>query len=188
MYAKLLCRKLLHQSFASSTSHFKILPFGVLVKDVKHVDGLFLRNTSPSLLFGARYVGTHKQKPTEIEFVKTGYDEPMTFRHRLKLTFRDYGTVAFGFHMTISIASLAICYLIVERTGFDITELKFVDIDKLTYFVGKYQHHFATGSNFLIAYALHKCLMPLRIMTTVTFVPLTVRYLRSKGIMKATKE
>lgn len=47
----------------------------------------------------------------------------------------------------------------------------------------------ATGaSTFVVAYALHKCLAPVRISITLVSVPIIVRYLRAKGILKAKKK
>jgi hypothetical protein len=46
----------------------------------------------------------------------------------------------------------------------------------------------ATGaSTFVIAYAVHKVFVPVRIATTLTATPFIVRYLRMKGILKAPK-
>ena len=43
----------------------------------------------------------------------------------------------------------------------------------------------AGASTFVIAYAVHKVFAPVRISITLTSVPFIVRYLRSKGILKA---
>ena len=43
----------------------------------------------------------------------------------------------------------------------------------------------AGASTFVIAYAVHKVFMPVRISITLTATPFIVRHLRIKGILKA---
>lgn len=45
----------------------------------------------------------------------------------------------------------------------------------------------AEASNFVVAYALHKMLAPVRIGITLAAVPVIVRYLRKIGFLKAPK-
>jgi len=45
----------------------------------------------------------------------------------------------------------------------------------------------AEASNFVIAYALHKILAPVRIGITLAAVPVIVRYLRKMGVLKVPK-
>jgi hypothetical protein len=45
----------------------------------------------------------------------------------------------------------------------------------------------AGASNFVIAYALHKMLAPVRIGITLAATPVIVRYLRKIGVLKSPK-
>ena len=45
----------------------------------------------------------------------------------------------------------------------------------------------AEASNFVIAYALHKILAPVRIGITLAATPVIVRYLRKMGVLKVPK-
>ncbi len=45
---------------------------------------------------------------------------------------------------------------------------------------------YKTASTMGVAHILHKLLLPIRAFVTITSVPLIVKYLRAKGIMKAT--
>uniref|UniRef100_A0A8C4QA37 Family with sequence similarity 210 member B n=1 Tax=Eptatretus burgeri TaxID=7764 RepID=A0A8C4QA37_EPTBU len=95
-------------------------------------------------------------------------------RQRLKQLFKDYGAVAVSFHVSISLLSLGACYTAVS-SGVDVSKmLQLMRMDE-----AMVHSQIAAGtSTFLIAYAVHKLLAPLRISTTLVSVPFIVHYLR----------
>jgi len=99
----------------------------------------------------------------------------------LKKAVTQYGPTVIIFHVTISLASLGLFYLLVS-SGIDVVKL----VENLPYVGGKMSSNsVATGaSTFVIAYAVHKVFAPVRISITLGSVPLIVRFLRSKGILK----
>ncbi|ESO04579.1 hypothetical protein HELRODRAFT_78789 [Helobdella robusta] len=105
----------------------------------------------------------------------------LTQRQRLKLAVRDYGSTVVIFHVTISLASLGICYLAVS-SGLDVVAwLSWLGVGKSIL-----ESRLATGaSTFVISYAVHKVFAPVRIGITLTCTPLIVRYLRRVGFLKA---
>jgi hypothetical protein len=103
---------------------------------------------------------------------------------KLALLLRDYGPAAMVIHICISLTSLGICYALVEF-GIPINVL--LDRLGITDWMGPDSSlaKITTGStNFVIAYAIHKCFMPLRIIATGALTPGLVNFLRSKNILK----
>jgi len=116
---------------------------------------------------------------------------------KLKRAVKDYGMTVVVFHVSISLASLGICYLIVS-SGVDISGLQAwfdgsdgqsissqnessspsVDVGSVA----------AGVSTFVIAYSMHKLFAPARIATTLTCTPFIVKFLRTKGILKTPKQ
>jgi len=107
--------------------------------------------------------------------------EPPSRREKLKKAVTQYGPTVIIFHVTISLASLGLFYLLVS-SGIDVVKL----VENLPYVGEKMSSNsVATGaSTFVIAYAVHKVFAPVRISITLGSVPLIVRFLRSKGILK----
>lgn len=107
--------------------------------------------------------------------------EPLTPTEKLKKAAKEYGSVLVAFHVGISLVSLGTVYAAV---------LYGVDVQQ---WIGKLGMQgaddgakiVAGASQFIIAYAIHKSFAPVRISITLVSVPLIVRYLRAKGIMKA---
>uniref|UniRef100_UPI00358DF613 protein FAM210B, mitochondrial n=1 Tax=Myxine glutinosa TaxID=7769 RepID=UPI00358DF613 len=95
-------------------------------------------------------------------------------RQRLKQLFKDYGAVAVSFHVSISLLSLGACCMAVS-SGVDVSKmLQLMRVDE-----EMVQSRIAAGtSTFVIAYAVHKLLAPLRISTTLVSVPFLVHYIR----------
>ncbi|XP_054836207.1 protein FAM210B, mitochondrial [Eublepharis macularius] len=99
---------------------------------------------------------------------------------QLKKVFKEYGAVAVGFHVGISLMSLGMFYLAVS-SGVDMTALLF----KLGFDEALVQSKLAAGtSTFVLAYAIHKLFAPVRISITLVSVPFLVRYFRKTGIFK----
>merc|ERR1712062_267794 len=107
--------------------------------------------------------------------------QPPSRKEKLKKAVTQYGPTVIIFHVTISLASLGLFYLLVS-SGIDVVKL----VENLPYVGEKMSSNsVATGaSTFVIAYAVHKVFAPVRISITLGSVPLIVRFLRSKGILK----
>lgn len=107
----------------------------------------------------------------------------LTSREKLKKAAKEYGSVLIVFHVGISLISLGTVYFFISN-GVDVQQwigwLGMSNANESTQIV-------AGASQFIIAYAIHKSLAPIRISITLVSVPLIVRYLRAKGIMKAKK-
>lgn len=107
----------------------------------------------------------------------------LTTREKFKKAAKEYGSVLIVFHVGISLISLGTMYFFIS-TGVDVQQwiswMGMSGADNNTKIV-------AGASQFIIAYAIHKSLAPVRISITLVSVPLIVRYLRAKGIMKMKK-
>uniref|UniRef100_W8AZ70 Protein FAM210B n=2 Tax=Ceratitis capitata TaxID=7213 RepID=W8AZ70_CERCA len=104
-------------------------------------------------------------------------------KEQLKKAFKDYGSTVIIFHVTISLASLGACYLLVSG-GIDIVPL----LERLGFASTVLTNKITTGaSTFVIAYAIHKVFAPVRISITLGATPFIVRFMRSKGYMKPPK-
>uniref|UniRef100_A0A1L8D9G5 Putative conserved plasma membrane protein n=1 Tax=Nyssomyia neivai TaxID=330878 RepID=A0A1L8D9G5_9DIPT len=104
-------------------------------------------------------------------------------KDKLKAAVKDYGATVIVFHVTISLASLGLSYLLVS-SGLDVkqilTSLNLGD----TALAGKVA---TEASTFVVAYAIHKVFAPVRISITLGATPFIVRYLRKRGILKVKK-
>jgi len=105
----------------------------------------------------------------------------LTPKEKLKKAAKEYGSVLIAFHVGISLISLGTVYFFISN-GVDVQQwigwMGMSNADESTKIV-------AGASQFIIAYAIHKSLAPVRISITLVSVPLIVRYLRTKGIMKS---
>lgn len=105
----------------------------------------------------------------------------MSKKDQLKRAVKDYGSTVIVFHVMISLASLGFFYVLVS-SGIDVMSL----VVKLPYIgeqLGK-SSLAAGASTFVIAYAVHKVFVPVRMSITLTATPFIVRYLRAKGFLK----
>ncbi|KAM9120576.1 protein FAM210B, mitochondrial [Pangshura tecta] len=99
---------------------------------------------------------------------------------QLKKVFKEYGAVGVSFHVGISLMSLGIFYLAVS-SGVDMTAV----LLKLGFNEALVQSKVAAGtSTFVLAYAIHKVFVPVRISITLVSVPFLVRYFRKIGFFK----
>ncbi|XP_043640692.1 uncharacterized protein LOC122611575 [Drosophila teissieri] len=106
---------------------------------------------------------------------KTSTDSKLSKSERLKRAFKEYGAPIVGFHVGISLISLGGFYVLVSSGINLVPALEFIGIASPA-IVEKV----ATGSTFIVAYAVHKVFAPARISITLGSVPLIVRYIRSK--------
>ncbi|XP_027849628.1 protein FAM210B, mitochondrial-like [Aphis gossypii] len=134
----------------------------------------FTRWTKPSVQYPERFscIRLCHAKPAEL-----------TPREKLKIAAKEYGSVLIGFHVGISLISLGSVYFFISN-GVDVQQwigwMGMSNANENTKIV-------AGASQFIIAYAIHKSFAPVRISITLISVPLIVRYLRMKGIMKIKK-
>nr|XP_017019193.1 protein FAM210B, mitochondrial-like [Drosophila kikkawai] len=99
---------------------------------------------------------------------------------QLKGAFKEYGPTIMAFHLAISLISFAGFYALVSG-GIDLAPiLEFLGVNSTAL-----AENVATGSTFVVAFAIHKVLAPIRISITLGVTPFIVRYLRSKGLIKA---
>lgn len=107
----------------------------------------------------------------------------LTSSEKFKKAAKEYGLVLILFHVGISLISLGSMYFFISH-GVDVQQwiswLGMSNADENNKIV-------AGASQFIIAYAIHKSLAPVRISITLVSVPLIVKYLRAKGIMKIRK-
>uniref|UniRef100_T2M7A7 Transmembrane protein C20orf108 n=1 Tax=Hydra vulgaris TaxID=6087 RepID=T2M7A7_HYDVU len=116
--------------------------------------------------------------------ISTDEEKPSKLKQSGKLAkiFAEYGTTAVVFHTAISLTSLGLSYTAVS-SGIDVVAL----LQKLNLITDVTpESKIATGaSTFVIAYACHKVLMPVRIFLTATCTPFIVKKLRNIGFLKA---
>nr|XP_049464154.1 uncharacterized protein LOC120959911 [Anopheles coluzzii] len=105
---------------------------------------------------------------------------PVSRKDRLKKAIKEYGSTVLVFHVSISLASLGTCYLLVS-SGIDMVSL----LERMGWGDSALASKAGAGAGtFVIAYAIHKVFAPVRISITLGATPLIVRYLRRKGILK----
>ncbi|XP_012287184.1 uncharacterized protein LOC105703394 [Orussus abietinus] len=108
----------------------------------------------------------------------------MSRKEAYRLAIKDYGKAVVVFHVSLSLLSLGICYFLVSR-GFDaatyIKSLKLETSEKL-------EVALASSSTFVVAYAIHKMLAPIRLSLTVAVSPFLVKYLRKSRALKIRKK
>ncbi|XP_034950008.1 uncharacterized protein [Chelonus insularis] len=106
----------------------------------------------------------------------------LTSAQKLKNAVKDYGITVMVFHVSISLVSLGFFYLLVS-SGLDVSML----VKWIPQSSEKLEAVMTSSSTFVIAYAIHKVLAPVRISITLTSAPFIVRYLRRVGILKMPK-
>ncbi|KDR12191.1 hypothetical protein L798_13927, partial [Zootermopsis nevadensis] len=104
-------------------------------------------------------------------------DSKLSRKDKLKRAFKEYGLTVVIFHIGISLLSLGGFYLAVTSG---------VDLAGLVSNIGGGEVA-AEASNFVVAYAFHKILAPVRIGITLAAAPVIVRYLRKIGVLKMPK-
>ena len=158
-----------------------------------------LSKLSPSSVQQTRLYNLEKKEPGPMPDNKPSPNDPIikvsAFKEdkeppagqKLKLLVRDYGPVAFVVHISLSLVSLGFFYLAiewgvpVERAINTIMSSGSINPDSPSTIDTQ---AVAVGGTFVIAYALHKCFMPVRLMGTCIATPLVVGFLRRRGILK----
>lgn len=134
------------------------------------------------LQFVARSIEPYTYRLPSCTIFRLCHTKPteLTPREKLKKAAKEYGSVLIAFHVGISLISLGTVYFFISN-GVDVQQwigwMGMSNADESTKIV-------AGASQFIIAYAIHKSFAPVRISITLVSVPLIVRYLRAKGIMK----
>ncbi|KAK5645866.1 hypothetical protein RI129_004330 [Pyrocoelia pectoralis] len=99
----------------------------------------------------------------------------LTRKEKLKRAVKQYGSTVIIFHVTISLASLGVCYLLVSSG---------LDMNKILSPLGLSGTVATNAGTFVTAYAIHKVFAPVRISITLGATPFIVRYLRRIGFLK----
>ncbi|XP_074594387.1 protein FAM210B, mitochondrial-like [Brevipalpus obovatus] len=105
-------------------------------------------------------------------------------KSRMKILIRDYGATAVVFHVAISLVSLGVCYVLISSSVPMDKLFALVGLDKK---LGDHNSAATTSTNFIVAYAFHKSLAPIRLSITAASLPFVVRFLRAKNILKPPK-
>ncbi|XP_016954703.1 protein FAM210B, mitochondrial [Drosophila biarmipes] len=116
---------------------------------------------------------------TESASTQTTATIKLSKREQLKRAFKEYGATIVAFHIGISVISLGGFYLLVS-SGINLMPI----LDFLGIGSSAIAEKVATGSTFVVAFAVHKIFAPARISITLGTTPFIVRYLRSKGLLK----
>nr|XP_036677308.1 uncharacterized protein LOC108019295 isoform X1 [Drosophila suzukii] len=98
-------------------------------------------------------------------------------RERLKKAFKKYGASIVAFHVGMSLISLGSFYVLISSGINLVPVMEFFGIASPTI-----AEKVATGSTFVVAYAVHKVFAPARVSITLAAIPFIIRYLRSKGV------
>jgi len=139
-------------------------------------DHHFLITNKRFISLSCKNLNEPAQKPSGESDAKPPHKE--TGQSKLKKAIKEYGSTVLVFHVTISLASLGMFYVLVS-SGLDVMLLleKVSLADKIPKFA-------ENASTFVIAYAIHKLFAPVRISITLGATPFIVRFLRNKGILK----
>ncbi|CAG5094996.1 Similar to Fam210b: Protein FAM210B [Cotesia congregata] len=184
---------------AAGKSTYLNMPGGQWTRDSKYIAEYMqkahyavLKNKNPNLSKStlsstiAHYSTDSKQTdPSKDLSASSSSDEKLTNAQKLKRAVKDYGSTVIVFHVTISLMSLGIFYLIVY-SGLDIQAfVKMLPTSSSE----RLENVMTNSSTFLIAYAIHKLFAPVRISITLGATPFIVKYLRKIGILskKVTK-
>ncbi|XP_043663154.1 protein FAM210B, mitochondrial [Drosophila teissieri] len=116
---------------------------------------------------------------TESASTETATTLKLTKREQLKRAFKEYGATIVVFHVVISVISLGGFYALVS-SGINLVPI----LEYLGVGSSAFAEKVATGSTFVVAFAVHKIFAPARISITLGTTPFIVRYLRSKGFLK----
>lgn len=137
------------------------------------------------MVAASRFAVRLLQRPTSqlIRLCSTSGNQPppLSKKEQFKRAVSQYGPTLIVFHVGISLASLGFFYTLVS-SGIDVVSL----VERLPVVGEKVKENAvaAGATTFVIAYAVHKVFAPVRISITLGSVPLIVRYLRAKGILK----
>ncbi|KAK9304966.1 hypothetical protein QLX08_003890 [Tetragonisca angustula] len=109
--------------------------------------------------------------------------QELSQREKFKILAKEYGITVVIFHIGISLISLAACYAAVARG---------IDLKPIVHFIFNIENeqieaYVGNSSTFLVAYGMHKLLVPLRFSISIGGSPFLVRYLRKIGLLKRPK-
>ncbi|XP_033154197.1 uncharacterized protein LOC117137078 isoform X1 [Drosophila mauritiana] len=115
------------------------------------------------------------QSPMRNSSTNTSTGAKLSKSEQLKKAFKEYGAPIVAFHVGISLISLGGFYVLVSSGINLVPALEWIGISSSAIL-----EKVATGSTFVVAYAVHKVFAPARISITLGSVPFLVRYIRSK--------
>ncbi|KAH8362501.1 hypothetical protein KR084_010324, partial [Drosophila pseudotakahashii] len=170
-------------------SHYSSLRNGLRADWATYDQNATLKSNGQGFTTKRKY-GTQSQPPNSTTTISspsnsmpTDTSAKLSKKVKLKQAFKDYGVSIVAFHIGISLISLGGFYVLVSSGINLVPVLEFLGIGS-TAIADKV----ATGSTFVVAYAVHKVFAPARISITLGAAPFIVRYLRSKGFqMSKTK-
>ncbi|EDV57584.2 protein FAM210B, mitochondrial [Drosophila erecta] len=116
---------------------------------------------------------------TESASTETATTLKLSKKEQLKRAFKEYGATIVVFHVVISVISLGGFYALAS-CGINLVPV----LEYLGMGSSAFAEKVATGSTFVVAFAVHKIFAPARISITLGITPFIVRYLRSKGLLK----
>lgn len=102
----------------------------------------------------------------------------LTWKQRARAFFVEYGAVGFGVHTVLSLAVIALAYVVVSA-GVDVSAV-LASIGIADSAKGTAAH---SAGAFVLAYAIYKLLAPVRVPLTFAVTPLVMRALRRRGYM-----
>jgi len=192
MYRALCGRTFYHfkSNYIPQAQVFKINDhvYKVTLRYYNYIDKTILKKASTLNKIGnpTIYMLQNKnEKSTEMECystsVESGSEPPkLSKKDKLKQAVKDYGSTVIIFHITISLMSLGISYLVIS-SGVDVASiLQKVGVNSDGVLATE-------AGTFVVAYAVHKVFAPVRISITLGATPFIVRYLRRAGILKPPK-
>lgn len=143
-----------------------------------------LRNTVSKLAFGSQIRAYCQATNQSNKGPGEANPTDKSNKSRMKILIRDYGATAVVFHVAISLVSLGVCYVLISSSVPMDKLFALVGLDKK---LGDHNSAATTSTNFLVAYAFHKSLAPIRLSITAASLPFVVRFLRAKNILKPPK-
>ncbi|KAI1285436.1 Uncharacterized protein HDE_12078 [Halotydeus destructor] len=172
-----------------STQQGKLIPKKISLEAFSCQQAETSRRTLSACFLQIRNFNTEKDSQPVKEGIKSK-DDPIIkaeFKEdsepnagqKLKLLIRDYGPTVMVVHISLSLCSLGMFYVLIDQgIGLEslISSIKITDSMEAG--------TVATAGTFVVAYAVHKACAPVRIGMTALITPVFVRFLRKKGILK----
>jgi len=108
--------------------------------------------------------------------------ESLSDIQKFKRAIVEYGSMIVVFHIGVALLSLGSFYLLVSN---GVNVLGLIEYVGLTKYLP--ESVAVGGSTFIIAYGIHKMIVPVRMAITLTCAPIMVRYSRKIGVLKPPK-
>ncbi|XP_030376944.1 uncharacterized protein LOC115625872 isoform X2 [Scaptodrosophila lebanonensis] len=164
-----------------TSSHYRALRDSARAEWAAYDQNATMLARQPNKEFARRYStqATPPQQATKEQATETACGKKPSRKEQLKNAVKEYGSTIVVFHVGISLISLGGFYLLVSSGINVMPVLEYLGIESQAI-----SDKIATGSTFVVAYAVHKVFAPVRLSITLGSAPFIVRYLRSKGFLK----